>query len=146
MVCNDPSGGWSARRFAIGRMHGPAFAGLASLLMMAASCSSSKDSTELGVVITDSNIWHTHPPGGLFQVGVQVVGSASLAATVTCQWVDQHRQPIGGAIAVSGTPTTIQSPSIAAGFYGLVFTSTLAPHLPFIVILTVLFMTKVIGR
>ena len=29
---------------------------------------------------------------------------------------------------------------------GLVFTSTLAPHLPFIVILTVLLMTKVIGR
>jgi hypothetical protein len=121
MVCHDPSG--AARRLAITRMHGPALAGLCSLLMVTA-CSSSKDSGELGVVITDSNIWHTHPPGGLFQVSVHVVGSSSLDATVSCQWVDEHRQPIGAAIPVSGTPTTIQSPSIAPGFYGLVFTST----------------------
>jgi len=122
MVSHDPSG--AVHRCAIGRMHRPAFAGLASLLMVAASCSSSKDSTELGVVITDSNIWHTHPPGGLFQVSVQVVGSSSLSSTVTCQWVDEHRQPIGAPIPVSGTPTMVQSPSIAPGFYGLVFSST----------------------
>src|SRR5262245_66619138 len=101
MVCHVTSS--ASRRFAIGRMYGPALAGLSSLLMVAASCSSSKDSTELGVVITDSNIWHTHPPGVLFQVSVQVVGSPSLAPTVTCQWVDERRQPIGAPIPVSGT-------------------------------------------
>jgi len=79
---------------------------------------------ELGVVIRDANIWHTHPPGALFQVDVHVVGETASTAPVTCQWVDEHRQPLGEAIPVSGTPTTIQSPSIAPGFYGLVFTST----------------------
>jgi hypothetical protein len=52
------------------------------------------------------------------------VGSSRLASTVTCQWVDEHRQPLGQAIPVSGTPTVIQSPSTAPGFYGLVFAST----------------------
>jgi len=77
-----------------------------------------------GVVITDTNIWRTHPPGALFEVDVHVVGSSRLASTVTCQWVDEHRQPLGQAIPVSGTPTVIQSPSTAPGFYGLVFAST----------------------
>ena len=100
-----------------------AFVSLA-VLLVAGSCSSSKDSNALGVVITDSNIWHTHPPGAFFQISVHVEGSSSLAPTVSCQWVDEHRQPLGAAIPVSRTPTTIQSPSIDPGFYGLVFTST----------------------
>ncbi|HEX6813113.1 MAG TPA: hypothetical protein VF384_15935 [Planctomycetota bacterium] len=96
----------------------------ASVALLTAACSPDEDSNELAVVVTDANIWRTHPPGALFEVHVHYVGSAKLGATVSCQWVDEHRQPLGDAMPVSGTPTAIQSPSTAPGFYGLVFTST----------------------
>ncbi|HEX5109095.1 MAG TPA: hypothetical protein VFV95_11635 [Vicinamibacterales bacterium] len=79
---------------------------------------------KLDVVITDSNVWRTHPPGRPFQVDVHVKGDATAAAGVTCQWVDEHRKPLGEAIPVSDKPRAIESPSSAPGFYGLVFTST----------------------
>jgi len=113
-----------------GAMRGPAYAGLVALLIVEVSCSSGSSGTpavepeEIGVVISDADIWHTHPPGAFFQIGVHLVGESSSLPPVTCQWVDEHRQPLSEAIPVSGTRTTIQSPSIAPGFYGLVFAST----------------------
>ena len=80
--------------------------------------------TQLDIVITDTDVWRTHPPGSAFQVGVHVAGDAVPASAVTCQWVDEHRKPLGEAIPVSDKPQVIQSPSTAPGFYGLVFQST----------------------
>ena len=78
---------------------------------------------DLNVVISDSNIWRTHAPGSTFQVNVSVSGSPLGGTAVNCQWVNEHRQPIGSLIPVSTTPTAIQSPSGNPGFIGLVFTS-----------------------
>ncbi|HEX6813117.1 MAG TPA: hypothetical protein VF384_15955 [Planctomycetota bacterium] len=77
----------------------------------------------LTAVVADSNIWRTHPPGALFTVNVSVTGDPLLGTPVFCQWVNEHRQGIGSPIPVSTTPTAIQSPSAAPGFYGLVFSS-----------------------
>ncbi|HEX6813116.1 MAG TPA: hypothetical protein VF384_15950 [Planctomycetota bacterium] len=77
----------------------------------------------LTAVVTGSNIWRTHPPGALFTVNVSVSGDPLQGTPVHCQWVDEHRQPLGALIPVSPTPTAIQSPSTAPGFYGLVFSS-----------------------
>jgi hypothetical protein len=79
---------------------------------------------QLYIVVTDTNVWRTHPPGNRFEVNVHVAGDAVPAAAVTCQWVDEHRKPLGDPIAVSDKPKVIQSPSTAPGFYGLVFKST----------------------
>ena len=78
---------------------------------------------DLDPVISDSNLWRTHAPGSLFTVNVSVSGDPLRGSTVHCQWVDEHRQPLGSLIPVSTTPTAIQSPSADPGFYGLVFTS-----------------------
>src|SRR5262245_7337862 len=78
---------------------------------------------DLTAVVTDSSIWRTHPPGAYFTVNVSVSGNLLQGTPVHCQWVDEHRQPLGSLIPVSTTPTAIQSPSTAPGFYGLVFTS-----------------------
>jgi len=78
---------------------------------------------DLNVVISDSNIWRTHAPGSTFQVNVSVSGTALGGTAVNCQWVNEHRQPLGALIPVSTTPIAIQSPSGDPGFYGLVFTS-----------------------
>ena len=77
----------------------------------------------LNAVVSDTNIWRTHAPGSLFTVNVSVSGDPLLGTPVHCQWVNEHRQPLGSLIPVSSTPTAIQSPSPAPGFYGLVFTS-----------------------
>ena len=79
---------------------------------------------DLQIVITDTSVWRTHPPGSPFAVDVHVAGDAVPAAAVTCQWVDEHRKPLGEAIAVSDKPQAIRSPSTTPGFYGLVFKST----------------------
>ena len=78
---------------------------------------------KLGIVVTDANVWRTHPPGSSFQVNVHVTGDAPPAYAVTCQWVDENRKPLGNAIPVSDKPQVIQSPSTDPGFYGLVFKS-----------------------
>ena len=77
----------------------------------------------LDAVVTDTNIWRTHPPGSFFTVNVSVSGGPLHGTPVHCQWVDENRQPLGSLIPVSTTPTAIQSPSTGPGFYGLVFTS-----------------------
>jgi hypothetical protein len=77
----------------------------------------------LNAVVTDSNIWRTHPPGSLFTVNVSVSGDPLQGTPVYCQWVNEHRQPLGSLIPVSTTPIAIQSPSTGPGFYGLVFSS-----------------------
>jgi hypothetical protein len=79
---------------------------------------------KLDVVVTDTDAWRTHRPGSTFQVSVRVVGDATPASAVTCQWVDENRKPLGEAIPVSDQAQVIQSPSTAPGFYGLVFQST----------------------
>ncbi|HEX6813114.1 MAG TPA: hypothetical protein VF384_15940 [Planctomycetota bacterium] len=83
-----------------------------------------KSPLDLDIVVSDTNDWRTHPPGDKFHASVHVTGDASLVATVTCQWVDEHRRPLGEAIRVSDKPKVIEGPSTAPGFYGLVFTST----------------------
>ena len=75
-------------------------------------------------VVVDSNIWRTHPPGTFFTVNVHVEGDSLHGSLIHCQWVNEHRQPLGPLIPVSDTPIAIQSPSTAPGFYGLEFTST----------------------
>ena len=74
-------------------------------------------------VIVDADFWRTHPPGAFFAVNVSVQGDPLQGSLVNCQWVDEHRQPLGPLIPVSNTPIAIQSPSTGPGFYGLVFTS-----------------------
>jgi len=82
---------------------------------------------DLNAVVTDSNTWRTHAPGSFFTVNVSVSGNPLQGTPVYCQWVNEHRQPLGSLIPVSTTPTAIQSPSTGPGFYGLVFTSP-SPH------------------
>ena len=77
----------------------------------------------LNAVVTGSNIWRTHAPGSLFTVNVSVSGDPLQGTPVHCQWVNEHRQPLGSLIPVSTTPIAIQSPSTGPGFYGLVFSS-----------------------
>jgi hypothetical protein len=82
-------------------------------------------------VVVDTDLWRTHPPGVFFTVNVHVAGDPLQGSMVHCQWVDEHRQPLSPLIPVSDTPTAIQSPSTAPGFYGLEFTST-NPHIAFL--------------
>ena len=97
---------------------------LVAVAIAGSSTSTRSQTVDVTPVVVDADQWRTHPPGNFFTVDVSVQGDPLQGSLVHCQWVDEHRQPLGPLIPVSNIPITIQSPSTAVGFYGLVFTST----------------------